>query len=158
MNKMWDYIKNVFKLVGAIYTFINVASLLGIIFLPFNLTTSNTLRGVIAGPSIIGGVLGYFLTASSCAGKKKKKLLQQLKIYLAILWFPLLIFVGTLVVIRPEVAKMYPFVRTIREFLIIAMPLLNFIVGVAVGFASYLLIGAITLSSCIFHRKSTTNP
>jgi len=144
---MWDYIKKVFKLVGAIYTFLNVASLLGIMFFPFKITTSYTLRGFIAGFSIIGGMLGYFLTASSWAGKERARCLHRRNIYLAIFWFPLLIFIGTLVIFRPEVAIKYPLVRTIREILLTAMPLPNFIVGFGAGFALYFLIGAITLSS-----------
>lgn len=144
---MWAWVKRVFAVVDAIYTIVDVVALLGIIFLPFNITTSDTLRGFIAGFGILGGVLGYFLTVTAWAGRGKTKSLQRRNTYLFIFWFPVILFLGTLVALRPDVAIKYPSVRPIREFLLTAMPLANFMIGIGAGVASFFLVGAITLSS-----------
>ena len=144
---MWAWIKRVFGVVGAIYTVVDVVALMGIVFLPFDITSSKTLQGFIATFGILGGVLGYFLTATAWAGKGKPKCLRQRNLYLVIFCLSLSIFIGTLVILRPQVAMEYLLARKIREFLLRAMPLPNFIVGISAGAASFFLVGAITLSS-----------
>jgi len=147
MNKMFAHLKQIVILVTLIYTVLDVVALLGIILPPFTITTSKTLRGFIVGFGVLGGVLGYFFTATAWAGKARARRLHRRNVYLAIFCFPFLVFLGTLVVLRPEMAMKYPLVEHIREFLITAGPLPNFIVGFGVFLASYLLIGAITLNS-----------
>jgi len=153
MNKVLAHINRIIKLVELIYHVINLVCLLGIAaLLPFYVTTSKTLRQFIVVFGIIGGVLGYYFTATGWAGKKRAKCLRRRNLYLAILWFPFVIFLGTLVVLSPQFVMKYPPLESIREFLIVTSPLHNFIVGLAAAFALYLLIGAITLSSSKLSR------
>ncbi len=96
---MWAWVTRIFAVVGAIYTFLDLVALLGIVLLPFSITTSNTLRGFIAGFGILGGVLGYFLTATAWAGKGRSKCLHMRNVFLAVFWIPLAIFLCTLALI-----------------------------------------------------------
>lgn len=144
---MWDRVKQIFAAVDTLYTIIDVLALLGIIFLPFSITSSDTLRGFIAAFAILGGVMGYFLTVRGWAGKGVAKCTHQRNIYLLLLWLPLVVFLGTLTALRADVAIKYPVVRPIREFLLTAMLITNFIVGISASFTSFFLVGAITLNS-----------
>lgn len=144
---MFSLIKPIFKLVDTIYTIVNVGALLGIIFLPFQVTSSNTLRGFIALFAIIGGVLGYYLTATAWAGKSSAKCLHRRNVYSVILWLPLAIFLVTLEILNPEMAINFPLIQPIQAFLSATRLLANVIIGLGAGFTSYLLVGLITLSS-----------
>ena len=144
---MFSWIKRIVSAVSFLNTILSIVSMLGFIYFPSTITTSNTLRGFITVFGILGGVLGYFLTASAWMKVSKVKRLRQRNIYLKILWFPLVIFLSTLVVLSPILAQRYFFVRAIREFLLNLMPLPNFIIGLGAAFTLYFLVGAIVLNS-----------
>jgi len=144
---MWDWIKKPFKIIELIYTILNMVALFGVIFLPFTIHVSNTLRGFIAGFAIFGGVFGYYFTVTAWADKDWGDRLRQRKKYLAAFWIPLTLFVLLLDILRPQMATHYPPIRPIRDFLLNAVLTANMLIGISAAMALYFLIGAITLSS-----------
>lgn len=147
LDNMWSWIKRVAGVVDGLYTVVDVLALHGVVLLPLSVTTSNTLRGFIAGFAILGGVLGYFLTATAWVGRGGARCLRRRNLYLSIFWIPLVVFVGTLVLLRPEMAIAFPLVRRVREFLLNTWLLPNVTAGCGAGFGLYFLVAAITLSS-----------
>jgi len=125
-----------------------------LVFAPWPITTSETLRIWLASGAIIGGILSYVLTTNLWAGKSREARRSAAKKYLGlcVVSYVVLVIIP-IVLLRPLLAMKYHLVRELRNFLLEAMPLPNLIVSLGSLLACYFLIGAILVSS-----KQLANP
>jgi hypothetical protein len=143
-------VKKPLEVIGLVHTIEGIIALVGVGFPPLLLTSSNVMRGFIISCSIVGGSLGYFLTIARWCGISKTKRMRRRTAYLWLVWVPLVTMFSTLIVLRPEVARLntvLEWMEWIREILLATGLLPNVIVGVCAGLSCYLIIAAISLSA-----------
>jgi hypothetical protein len=131
---------------SAAHVVVELVALSGFVFLPVTLTTSKTLRGYIAAFGILGALVGYTVSRSAFIRMAKTECFRRRNRNLLLLWIPFLVFVGTLVILRPTLAERHDMLQRIREILLISTPLPNFVIGVSSAFITYWLVGSLYLS------------
>ena len=101
-----------------------------------------------------GLVLGYLFTVSRWAGEGKARCLRRRKVYLSIVWIPLLLIIAMLVILEPDLAIALS-AQNIHGLLVSSSTLPNLFAFAGGFYGTYLLIGAIVLSSPkVWRRRS----
>lgn len=140
-------LKQVIDSLGAVQKAGGAAAWLGGILIPFLLIRSQTMRTAVIGGVVLGGALGLWFTVTRWSGKGRGVCLAASKRRTG--WLVVAVAVGVLVqaVLQPAIVRHFPSLESTRE-LLLEVPIIPNALMAATGFAvSYLLLGAIVLSS-----------
>jgi uncharacterized membrane protein len=154
LRRVWHWIEKPIKALTFGFAIIHALTVLGVAFVPWDFTSSPTLRSYIAIGAMLGAVLSFFLTSNAWMGVAKAKRQRGRNWYLAAALFSYLIMVlGPLVVSQPNLAVRYRIVHDVRDLLIDMMSLFEFSILFGSLLTGYFAIGAICLSSPILARQ-----
>lgn len=139
-------IKKLFETLGLSGSLVNIGSLaVGATFLP-DITTSPTLHAYIRVAVVIGGVLGPYFTLTKYAGRGRDICVKARRKLVWIAILPLCLFVFMIVLTEGQLVRHIPSLISARDFFLDLPVLSNLVVGLAIGFGAFLLMGAFVLS------------
>ena len=159
LRRVWHWLEKPTKALTFGFAIIHALTVLGVAFVPWDFTSSPTLRGYIAVGAMLGAVLSFFLTSNAWMGVAKAKRQRARNWYLAAALLTYLIMVlGPLVVSQPKLAARYRIVHDVRDVLIDMMSLFEFSILFGSLLTGYFSVGAICLSSPALARpRAETN-
>jgi hypothetical protein len=141
MNRLrdaWHGIGHIFHTVGTVFhSIMVVAAFAEIVVLPRVITTSAVLREFITALSLLGAFTGYFVTGALWVERSRERCRRAIKYFLVATVLSLLFFFGLLGVLRPQIAQLYPFLQSLREFLLTSGAFGNFIIALCAGVATF---------------------
>jgi hypothetical protein len=148
LRRVWHWLKKPIEILTFGFAVIHAVTVLGIALVPWDFTSSPTLRGYIVVGAMLGAALSFFLTPNAWMGVAKAKRVRRRNWYLAAaLLIYLLLVLGPLIVSQPQLAARFRIAHDIRDLLIDLMKLFEFSILFGSFLTAYFAGGAIILSS-----------